>query len=107
LMWDASGGNALFLRHLVEGGREAGTLQQVRGVWQLRGRLAVTSELASLLDTRVDQLPDLVLHALQVLTCCKPLDLDTLAKILDGDAVEEAETRGLIRVTKDHGALKN
>jgi DNA-binding NarL/FixJ family response regulator len=103
LMWDASGGNALFLRHLVEGALEAGTLRQVRGVWQLRGRTAVTSELASLLDSRVDQLPDPVLHALQVLTCCEPLDLDTLAKIAGDDAVEEAETRGLIRVTKDHG----
>jgi Flp pilus assembly pilin Flp len=102
LMWDASGGNALFLRHLVEGALEAGTLRQVRGVWQLRGRTAVTSELASLLDTRIDALPDPVLHALQVLTFCEPLDLDTLAKIAGDDAVEEAETRGLIRVTKEH-----
>ncbi|HUO41209.1 MAG TPA: LuxR C-terminal-related transcriptional regulator, partial [Mycobacterium sp.] len=102
LMWDASGGNALFLRHLVEGALEAGTLRQVRGVWQLRGRTAVTSELASLLDTRVDQLSDPVLHALQVLTFCEPLDLDTLVKIAGDDAVEEAETRGLIRVTKEH-----
>src|SRR5262249_39226913 len=33
LMWDASGGNALLLRHLVQGAQEAGTLRQVRGVW--------------------------------------------------------------------------
>jgi DNA-binding NarL/FixJ family response regulator len=103
LMWDASGGNALLLRHFVEGALEAGTLRQVRGVWQLRGRMAVTSELAALLDSRVDQLPDPVLHALQVLTCCEPLDLDTLSKIAGDDAVEAAETRGLLRVTKDHG----
>ena len=52
LMWEASGGNALFVRHLVEGALEAGTLRQVRGVWQLRGRTAVTSELASLLEAK-------------------------------------------------------
>ena len=103
LMWDASGGNALFLRHLVEGALEAGTLRQVRGVWQLRGRMAVTSELASLLDSRVDQLPDPVLHVLQVLACCEPLDLDTLSKIVGDDSVEAAETRGLLRVTEDDG----
>jgi DNA-binding NarL/FixJ family response regulator len=103
LMWDASWGNALFLRHLVEGALEAGTLRQVRGVWQLRGRTAVTSELASLVDARVDQLPDAVQHALRVLTFCEPLDLDTLAKIVGDDAVEEAETRGLIRVSQDDG----
>ena len=101
LMWDASGGNALFVRHLVEGALEAGTLRQVRGVWQLRGRTAVTSELASLLDTRVDQLPDDVLHTLRLLTFCEPLDLDTLSGIVGADAVEEAESRGLIRVVEE------
>ena len=44
LMWEASGGNALFVRHLVVGALEAGTLRQVRGMWVLRGGIAVTSE---------------------------------------------------------------
>src|ERR1700678_1991719 len=55
LMGEAPGRHALFVRHLVEGALEGGTLRQVRSVWQLRGRTAVTSELASLLDTRLDQ----------------------------------------------------
>ena len=102
LMWEASGGNALFVRHLVEGALEAGTLRQVRGVWQLRGRTAVTSELASLLDGRIDQLPEHVLHLLRLLTFCEPLDLDTLTSLVSSDAVEDAETRGLIRVVAEH-----
>ena len=102
LMWEASGGNALFVRHLVEGALEAGTLRQVRGVWQLRGRTAVTSELASLLDGRIDQLPDDVLHLLRLLTFCEPLDLDILTSLVGSDAVEDAETRGLIRVVAEH-----
>lgn len=101
LMWEASGGNALFVRHLVEGALEAGALRQVRGVWQLRGRTAITSELASLLDSRVEQLRDDVLHALRLLTFCEPLSLDCLAGIVGADAVEEAETRGLIRVVEN------
>jgi DNA-binding CsgD family transcriptional regulator len=105
LMWEESGGNALFVRHLVEGALEAGTLRQVRGVWQLRGRTAVTSELASLLDSRIEQLPDDVLHALRLLTFCEPLDLDTLSEIVGAEAVEEAETRGLIRVIEDHSSI--
>ncbi|MGO8966020.1 LuxR C-terminal-related transcriptional regulator [Mycobacterium sp.] len=105
LMWEASGGNALFVRHLVEGALEAGTLRQVRGVWQLRGRTAVTSELASLLDARVEKLPDPVLHTLRLLTFCEPIDLDTLSKIVGDDAVEEAESRGLIRVAEHHHGI--
>ncbi|MBV8292563.1 MAG: helix-turn-helix transcriptional regulator, partial [Mycobacterium sp.] len=105
LMWEASGGNALFVRHLVEGALEAGTLRQVRGVWQLRGRTAVTSELASLLDARAEKLPDPVLHALRLLTFCEPIDLDTLSKIVGNDAVEDAESRGLIRVAENHHGM--
>ena len=101
LMWEASGGNALFVRHLVEGALEAGTLRQVRGVWQLRGRTAVTSELASLLEGRIEQFPDDVLHTLQLLTFCEPLDLITLTQMVDAEAVEHAETRGLIRILEE------
>jgi DNA-binding CsgD family transcriptional regulator len=106
LMWESSGGNALFVKHLVEGALEAGTLRQVRGVWQLRGRTAVTSELASLLDSRIDQLPDNVLHALRLLTFCEPLDLDTLSDIAGVDAVEDAENRGLVRVVEVHKGIE-
>ena len=82
LMWQASAGNALFVRHLVDGALEAHTLRQVRGVWQLRGRTAVTAELASLLDARIEQLPDDVLHTLHLLTFCEPLDLDTSTRLV-------------------------
>jgi DNA-binding NarL/FixJ family response regulator len=105
LMWEASGGNALFVRHLVEGALEAGTLSQVRGVWQLRGRAAVTSELASLVDTRIDALPEDVRHTLSLLTFCEPLDLDALTSLVSADAVESAESRGLIRIVEDRNGL--
>ena len=104
-MWQASGGNALFVRHLVEGALEARTLRQVRGVWQLRGRTAVTSELAALLDARIEQLPHEVLHTLQLLTFCEPLDLDTLTGLVGAVAVERAERHGLIRVADEQHRL--
>jgi len=105
LIWKASGGNALFVRHLVEGAVEAGTLQQVRGVWQLRGRTAITSELASLLDTRIEQLPDDEAHTLQLLAFAEPLALDTLLGLVGAETVERVEQRGLIRVIEDRTNL--
>ncbi|MFD7843934.1 LuxR C-terminal-related transcriptional regulator [Nocardia sp. NPDC059764] len=101
LMWESSGGNALFLRHLVDGALEAGTLRQVNGVWQLRGRAAVTSELAALLEDRVEQLPESVLRVLELLTFCEPIDLDVLSEIAGEEAIESAETRGLIRIVEN------
>ncbi|MEU7215642.1 helix-turn-helix transcriptional regulator [Nocardia iowensis] len=105
LMWESSGGNALFLRHLVEGALEAGSLRQVNGVWQLRGRAAVTSELAALLEDRVEQLPQDVLHVLELLTFCEPIDLDVLCELAGEEAVESAETRGVIRVVENSHQL--
>ncbi|MFW0793697.1 LuxR C-terminal-related transcriptional regulator [Gordonia sp. CPCC 205515] len=101
LMWEASGGNALFLRHLVDGARQANTLRQVNGVWQLRGRAAITSELASLLESRIEQLDDSVLTVLKYLALCEPLDIDVLADLAGEEAVEEAEIAGLVRIVRD------
>ncbi|MBF4479173.1 AAA ATPase domain-containing protein [Rhodococcus rhodochrous J3] len=102
LIWKASGGNALFVHHLVVGTREAGTLRRVGNVWQLRGGTAVTSELASLLEHRIDHLTPEVLQALQLLAFCEPLDLEILCGLAGDDAVEEAERRGLIDVVDDN-----
>jgi len=105
LIWKASGGNALFVRHLVEGALDAGSLQKVRGVWQLRGGTAITSELASLLDTRIEQLPQDEAHTLQLLAFAEPLTLDTLSGLVSAETVERVERRGLIRVTENRANL--
>lgn len=100
-MWAASGGNALFLRHLVDGARQANTLRQVNGVWQLRGRAAITSELASLLDGRIEQLDESVLTCLKYLSLCEPLNLDVLAEVAGEESVEQAEIDGLVRIERE------
>ncbi|MFT4200823.1 AAA family ATPase, partial [Gordonia sp. (in: high G+C Gram-positive bacteria)] len=106
LMWDASGGNALFLRHLVDGAIEAGTLRESNGVWQLRGRTAITSELASLLEGRIDRLDDEVLTVLQYLSLCEPATLDVLSELAGDAAVERAEALDLIRIAQQGGRLR-
>ncbi|NDZ97623.1 helix-turn-helix transcriptional regulator [Streptomyces sp. SID6673] len=106
LMWEASGGNALFLRHLVEGARQADTLRQVNGVWQLRGRAAITSELASLLESRIEQLDDEVLNVLKYLALCEPLDIEILSELAGEEAVEESEIAGLVRIARDGRSLQ-
>ena len=106
LMWESSGGNPLFLRHLVEGSIDAGTLKKVDDVWQLRGQTAVPSGLAALLETRLEQTGPGVMNALKLLALCEPLDIDALTELAGDDVVDEAETRGLIRFQRD-GAVLN
>ena len=106
LIWDASGGNALYVRHLVDGAREAGALRLVNGVWQLRGGTTVTFELASLLNARLELLPADEKRALQLLAFAEPLALRTLSELVSADTLERAERRGLIRVVDETDAVE-
>jgi DNA-binding CsgD family transcriptional regulator len=105
VMWDASGGNPLFLRHMVEGAVDAGTLTEVDGVWQLRGRAVVPSGLAALLEDRLDHVGDDVVNALKFLALCEPLDVDALSELAGEEAVDAAEVGGLIRIAQDGPSL--
>jgi ATP/maltotriose-dependent transcriptional regulator MalT len=106
LMWEASSGNALFVRHLVEGALEAGTLRQVNGVWQLRGEAAVASKLAPLLSSRLNRLPDDERRALQMLAVSEPLTLEVISELVDNATLERTERRGLIRVVDVTGTAE-
>jgi len=101
IMWESSGGNPLFLRHLVEGAVDAGTLTKVNDVWQLRGAIAVGSGLAALLESRLDHAGEDVVKALKLLALCEPLDIDALCELAGEDAVDAAEVQGLIRIAHD------
>ncbi|GLP77743.1 transcriptional regulator [Mycobacterium antarcticum] len=101
VMWESSGGNPLFLRHLVEGAVDAGTLTEVSGVWQLRGGAVISSGLASLLSHRLDRASDAVMRTLKLLALCEPCDIDVLCSLAGEDAVDDAEVQGLIRVARD------
>ena len=106
LIWEASGGNALFVRHLVEGALEAGALRRVNDVWQLRGQVCVSSTLAPLLGSRLDRLPADEKRALQLLALAEPLPLAIMSELAATDTLEHIERRGLIRVLDEAGAAE-
>ncbi|MEV6334021.1 LuxR C-terminal-related transcriptional regulator [Nocardia vinacea] len=101
VMWESSGGNPLFLRNMVEGAVEAGTLTEVNGVWQLRGPAAVPAGLVDLLDGRLARVGEPVLETLKMLALYEPLDIDVLTDLVGEDAVDAAEISGLIRTSRD------
>ncbi len=81
-----SRGNPLYLRHLVEGGVEAG----------------VAPPLAALIDRYLDGLPPPVRAVLSYLAVAEPLPLGDLAAMTTATAVEQAEALGVVR-TSAHG----
>ena len=100
LIWEASGGNALYLRQLIEGAFESGVLRRTRNVWQLRGQAGVTSRIGASAQTAYRRAFQARPAALRLLSLCEPMDIDVLASLAGDDALEECETRGLIRVVR-------
>jgi DNA-binding NarL/FixJ family response regulator len=100
-LWEASGGNPLFLRYTVEGALQAGTLTSVHGVWQLRGDTAVHSGLAALVGARLDAAGPSALAPLKVLALCEPLSVDTLSELVGDEGLDAAEAAGFIHHVQD------
>ncbi len=88
-IWEASEGNPLFLRHLVEGALDGGTLRRSGGVWQLRGRPGVSAALASLLESRFARTPRDALDVVDYLAFCEPLELEVLSELVSRRSIEE------------------
>lgn len=99
--WKMTGGNALFVRQLAEQEAGAGRLTVQGGALRWSGDVAVSSSLAEVVERQVGALPGPVLEVVDAIAVAEPLDRRSLALLARPDAVEEAEDRGLIRITGD------
>ena len=97
-LWRLTQGNILYLRHIVEQAVADGHLENRNGYWQWVGDPVVPHGLVELVETRMGALPDAVGAVVDALAIGEPIELGTLRRIVDPDAVEEADLRGLIRL---------
>lgn len=97
-----SGGNALFLRHIVAGELAAGHLIERDGIWLWTGGLAVSPELAELVGHRLVGLTERISELLDMLALAGPLDRRAVERLMPLATVEEAETAGLVTVDHEH-----
>lgn len=95
-LWQASGGNALFLRELVHGASAAGILRHELGVWQLTRRLVSTPRLVELVEARLADLGRADRDMLELLALGEPLPWPVLARFADPGAVDALERLGLV-----------
>jgi DNA-binding CsgD family transcriptional regulator/tetratricopeptide (TPR) repeat protein len=96
----ASAGNVLFLRELIEGARETGTLRRQFGLWRLEGSLAESARLRDLIEVRLSGLGEEERTALELVAIGEPLPISVLAPLVPLDAVEQLELRHLV---ESHG----
>ncbi|MFJ2061071.1 LuxR C-terminal-related transcriptional regulator [Streptomyces sp. NPDC087908] len=100
----ASGGNALFLRELVEAARRTDGSEHSHGLWRLTGSLESTDRLTELLERRLRTVPEEQYRVLETVALCEPLELSAVCRSDDGDLgigsahVEALEQAGLLRI---------
>jgi DNA-binding CsgD family transcriptional regulator len=100
-MWELTRGNVLFLHQLVKQERQAGKLIRGDGDrWQWTDPLTLSPTLADLVDVYIGAAPEHVVEVLDLLAVAEPLELEFLIALTDPAAVEDAERRDLIRITR-------
>jgi DNA-binding CsgD family transcriptional regulator len=99
-MWRLTRGNVLFLHQLVNQELQAGRLLSRDGQWRWVGIMEVSPSLIDLVDLRIGSTPEPVLEVIDLVAVAEPLELAHLAALADAAAIEDAEHRGLITVSR-------
>ena len=99
-MWRLTRGNVLFLHQLVNQEVHAGRLLSRDGQWRWVGTMEVSPSLIDLVDLRIGSTPEPVLEVIDLVAVAEPLELAHLGALADAAAIEDAEHRGLITVSR-------
>jgi DNA-binding CsgD family transcriptional regulator/tetratricopeptide (TPR) repeat protein len=105
-LWKLTRGNALYLRNIVEQEVADGRIQRRNGYWQWIGEPTMPKGLVELIESRFGALSKPVGEVIDALAVGEPLEITTLRRIADPDAIEEANLRGLITVEAADDSLE-
>lgn len=95
-IWKLTLGNPLFLREIVEGGRESGSLSRIGGIWRSAGPLAPGPRLLELIETRIGALSEDERTLLELLTYGEPLGSEVLVGMGGQRVLTTAERKNLV-----------
>ncbi len=100
-LWELSQGNALYLRELLIGAMDSGTLRPDGGIWSLSRPLTAVGRLVELVAARLSGLAPETTAVLELLAVGEPLGLAVLEKLTNPAGVEDAEAQGLVQLSAD------
>lgn len=95
-LWLISRGNALFLREVLQGAMEHGTLALGERAWELHGSLGPSSRLQELIDTRLAALAEPERAVVELLAVAEPLELELVERVLGPTAPGAIEPLRLV-----------
>lgn len=100
-LWAKTHGNPMFLRELVLGAVQDGSLACTHERWHAIGDLTPSDRLAELVGTRLAGLEANEIAALERVAFGEPLGLDLLVGLVDADAVDGLERAGLVMLQRN------
>lgn len=106
VIFDQTGGNALFIREVVRDAGSAGAVARRDGVWVLTGRMPLGPAARSLLAARVNGLPRRVRAAVELIALAGALDVGVLAGLVASLTMEKAEAAGVIEFDQRSRAVR-
>jgi DNA-binding CsgD family transcriptional regulator len=95
-LWRLTRGNPLYVRNIVEREITDGRLMAQRGCWRWGGEPVLPPSLLELIESRIGALPPSVSDVVDLLAVGEPVELESLTRITDAAAVEEADLRSLV-----------
>lgn len=95
-IWERSAGNALYVRELLLGALESGTLRRDDGLWRWSRGSAPPTGLVDLVAHRIGGLSDGDVRALAVLAVARGLGRDDADHLVGAEAVERLLERGFL-----------
>jgi DNA-binding NarL/FixJ family response regulator len=97
-VYETSQGNVLYVRELITGAVDAGTLTKDRGLWHMAGSPPISRSLAELVTRRIAALTIAERTPLELLALGEPLQLDELVELSDYESLVTVEALGLVLV---------
>lgn len=89
-------GNVLFLRELVLGAIQDGTLREQDGTWALVGQLTPSNRLVELVEARLSGLRPEARAIIEVLAFGEPLGMRELEELGHADLIDDLERAGIV-----------
>ena len=99
-------GNALFLRELVTGALDDGSLRQEGGLWRVTEQLSPSDRLVEIVEARLGRLDDDERGLMELVAYGEPLGQAELTALSDPALPEGLERRGLLTARTDGRRLK-